>query len=426
MFREFMLGEIVEMVNGEARFFGTELVRRVSINSRQTKPGDLFFALKGQHADGHDYVEDAFRHGALAAVVERKQSFINEILVSDALFALGELARNYRQHFTVKTIGITGTTGKTTVKNLVAAILRKQYRVLCTEKNYNSLIGLPLTILGLSGDEDYSVLEMGTNAAGEIRRLCDVARPDIGLITNIGPGHLAGLKSIEGIRREKFALLDALPRGGLALVGEGAGESTRDNFGRFSRDMIETVEITEHGSSFSYHGSSFFTQLLGMANVYNCLAAVCLTSLMGIDYHAQRVAIAESRPLPGRMEPISVGGLLIINDTYNANPTSMKAAIDFVTALNRRKILVLGDMLELGLRSRELHQDVGHYARRRADILITLGQESELYRGKHFVHKNELLCYLNETLVGDEVVLFKASRALRFEELVNRILMMRR
>lgn len=426
MFREFMLGEIVEMVNGEARLSGRELVRRVSINSRETKPGDLFFALKGEHADGHDYVEDAFGHGALAAVVERKQVSASEILVPDTLFALGELARNYRQHFKVKTIGITGTTGKTTVRNLVAAILRKQYRVLCTGRNYNSLIGLPLTILGLSGDEDYSVLEMGTNAPGEIRRLCDVAQPDVGLITNIGPGHLAGLKSIEGIRREKFALLDALPRDGLALVGEGAGESVKDNVGRFSRDMVEDVEITEHGCRFSHDGNSFFTQLLGMGNVYNCLAAVCLTSLLDVDYHVQRAAIAELKPQAGRMEPVSVDDLLIINDTYNANPASMKAAIDFVAALKRRKILVLGDMLELGSRSRELHQDVGQYARRRADVLISMGQESELYQGKHFVYKHKLLCYLNEILTGNEVVLFKASRALRFEELVNRTLMMRR
>ena len=426
MFREFMLGEIVEMVNGEARLSGRELVRRVSINSRETKPGDLFFALKGEHADGHDYVEDAFSRGALAAVVERKQVLAKEILVPDALFALGELARNYRRHFKVKTIGITGTTGKTTVKNLVAAILRKQYRILCTGRNYNSLIGLPLTILGLSGDEDYSVLEMGTNAPGEIRRLCDVAQPDVGLITNIGPGHLAGLKSIEGIRREKFALLDALPRDGLALVGEGAGESVRANVGRFSRDMVDEVEITEHGCRFSHEGNSFFTQLLGMGNVYNCLAAICLTSLLDVDYQVQRAAIAELKPQAGRMEPVSIDDLLIINDTYNANPASMKAAIDFVAALKRRKILVLGDMLELGSQSRELHHDVGQYARGRADTLITLGHESELYQGKHFVHKNELLCYLNEILTGNEVVLFKASRALRFEELVDRILMMRR
>lgn len=419
MFHEFMLGEITKMVDGKARLSGHELVRGVAINSREARPGELFFALKGTHTDGHNYVTDALRRGALAAVVQRTQSMTDRILVSDTLFALGELARGYRNHFMVQTVGITGTNGKTTVKNLIASILKKKYRVLYTQKNYNSLIGLPLTVLKLSGDEDYLVVEMGTSSPGEIGRLCDIANPHIGVITNIGPGHLDGLVSIEGIRKEKLTLLDALPAQGLALVGEGAGESGRNNTISFSADMLERVELTEHGSYFSYRGDRFFTQLLGLGNVYNCLAAVCLTTELGIDHDMQCAGIAEMTPEPGRLEPITLGELLIINDTYNANPVSMKVAIDFAAQLKRKKIFVLGDMLELGKGSKELHQSTGEYAKEHADLLVTFGHESRYYNGTHFSKEIDLLRFLRENILGDEVILFKASRALHFERFID-------
>jgi UDP-N-acetylmuramoyl-tripeptide--D-alanyl-D-alanine ligase len=421
MFREFMLGEIVKLLNGQAQLAGEDLVRGVAIDSRKTKPGELFFALRGSRTDGHRYVEDALRQGALAAVVEQRQSMTGEILVLDSLFALGELARNYRSLFEVQTVGITGTNGKTTVKNLIASILKRKYRVLHTEKNYNSLIGLPLTILGLSGDEDYLVVEMGTSAPGEIGRLCDIARPDTGVITNIGPGHLDGLGSIEGIRKEKFSLLDSLPANGFALVGDGASGSGRKNAITFSKSLLDSVELTEHGSTFSYGGNSFFTPLLGSGNVYNCLAAICLTSRLGVDYETQYAGITEMQPEPGRLEAVRAGELLIIDDTYNANPVSMKAAINFVAQLDRKKVFVLGDMLELGEDSKELHRNTGEYARKHADLLVTFGQDSKYYKGVHFSNAIELLRFLVENIRGDEVILFKASRALRFERFIDHL-----
>jgi UDP-N-acetylmuramoyl-tripeptide--D-alanyl-D-alanine ligase len=409
------------LLNGQAQLAGEDLVRGVAIDSRKTKPGELFFALRGSRTDGHRYVEDALRQGALAAVVEQRQSMTCEILVLDSLFALGELARNYRSLFEVQTVGITGTNGKTTVKNLIASILKRKYRVLHTEKNYNSLIGLPLTILGLSGDEDYLVVEMGTSAPGEIGRLCDIARPDTGVITNIGPGHLDGLGSIEGIRKEKFSLLDSLPANGFALVGDGASGSGRKNAITFSKSLLDSVELTEHGSTFSYGGNSFFTPLLGSGNVYNCLAAICLTSRLGVDYETQYAGITEMQPEPGRLEAVRAGELLIIDDTYNANPVSMKAAINFVAQLDRKKVFVLGDMLELGEDSKELHQSTGEYARKHADLLVTFGQDSKYYKGVHFSNAIELLRFLVENIRGDEVILFKASRALRFERFIDHL-----
>jgi UDP-N-acetylmuramoyl-tripeptide--D-alanyl-D-alanine ligase len=273
----------------------------------------------------------------------------------------------------------------------------------------------------VSGDEDYLVLEMGTNAPGEIKRLCDIATPDIGMITNVGPGHLAGLDSIDGIRQEKLSLIKALPENGIGLVGEGVDVPVRGNIARLSTESLDAVEITEHGSHFTVEGKPYNTRLLGAGNVYNCLAAICLTSRLGIAYETQRAAIVDIGPEPGRMEPIWVDDLLIIDDTYNANPVSMKAAMDFAARSTRRKIFVLGDMLELGAGSETLHRDVGAYAQQYADELLTYGKGAGLYGGRHFTEQVELLRYLTQCLRGDEIVLLKASRALRFENVVSRL-----
>jgi UDP-N-acetylmuramoyl-tripeptide--D-alanyl-D-alanine ligase len=421
MFREFMIHDIARIIGGEIRDRDLELVRDVSIHSQTTMPGHLFFALKGEHTDGHAYVKDAFAHGAVAAVVQQYTNSGPEILVSDTLFALGSLAQEYRSLFHPKTIGITGTNGKTTVKNLVSAILKKKYQILHTEKNYNSLIGLPLTLLKLSGDEDFLVVEMGTNSPGEIERLCEIARPSIGVITNIGPGHLEGLNSIEGILKEKLSLVSCLPDDGFALLGDGVGEVGRKNILRFSLDMLEAIQLSETGSCFIYQGDTFSTPLLGIANVYNCLAALCLTSQLGVRPEEQGEAIAEVHAEPGRLEPLHHNGLFIINDTYNANPVSMRNSIDFVATLKRDKIFILGDMRELGVQSKALHQGIGEYAKKYCDMLLTCGDEARLYGGLHFRTKDTLVRYIIDNLNGEEAVLVKASRTLQFEEIVNEI-----
>ncbi len=421
MVREFTLREAARMMGGRQAKAALDLVRGVSIDSRCTKPGEVFFALKGEHADGHDHVLDALRRGAVSAVVARSQFPGREILVRDPLFALGEFARRYRLRHKVRTIAITGTNGKTTVKNLVAGILSRTARVLATPRNYNSLIGLPLTILGLRGDEAFLVAEMGTNAPGEIRRLCDIARPEIGVITNIGPGHLEGLRSIDGVRKEKLSLFDMLPANGLALSPDGVAGLTPLKIEHFSPNMLENVALTERGSYFACGGHEYFTGLLGASNVQNCLAAICLTSMLGIGHDTQRAALAVSCAEPGRMEGIFWDRLFVINDTYNANPVSMKSAIKFAGQLKRRRVFVLGDMLELGPRSRELHEEVGKYAKQNGDVILTLGHHAQYYNGQHFTDGNGLLACLKETLRGDEVVLFKASRALRFERHIARL-----
>jgi UDP-N-acetylmuramoyl-tripeptide--D-alanyl-D-alanine ligase len=422
MYYEIMLDRAISIMKGFSKEIKNELIRGVNIDSRTLKPGELFFALKGENTDGHRYTGDAVRKGAVGVVVQNKTGVANEILVTDTLFALGELAHHYLSNFNLPIIAITGTNGKTTVKNLIANILSTKLRVLWTKKSYNSLIGLPLMLFEISGEEDYLVLEMGTSNQGEIKRLCAIAHPHIGIITNISPGHLKGLGSIEGIRKEKLTLIESLPARGIGFVGPGVDGIQKSNILRFSFDEIKDIQITESGSSFIYKETEFFTPLFGLNNVYNCFIALKVTEKLGIDIEGQKEAIRKIEPEKGRMEPISVDGLLIINDTYNANPASMKSAIDFVSHLKRRKILILGDMLELGDESNKYHNEIGIYAKEKSDILLTLGPQAEAYGGIHFTDKDKLVTYLLRILKGEEVILVKASRAMKFEDIVKKIL----
>jgi UDP-N-acetylmuramoyl-tripeptide--D-alanyl-D-alanine ligase len=430
MYKELTVAELARVVNARNPVASLELVRGVSIDSRTIKPGEVFFALKGENTDGHRFVQSAQERHAVASVVERTQNVSNEIVVGDALFALGELGRHYRDHFQPAVIGITGTNGKTTVKNTVARLLQKKYRVLSSRKNYNSLIGLPLTIFQMTGAEDYLVLEMGTNHPGEIERLCAIARPRIGVITNVGPGHLAGLGSVDGVRQEKMALLQGLPADGFGVAGDGVykdcaapgDQPVSGNIIRFSLTDATDVVLTETGSRFHYRAREYFTPLLGLGNVYNCLAALTVARRLGLDEEASRAVLAELTPEPGRMEPIRRDNLLVINDAYNANPLSMMAALDFVVGLKRRRVLVLGDMNEQGVESAAQHQAIGAYARDRADLIISMGEAAEAYPGRHFKDRVMLVDFLISRLNGDEAVLVKASHSLRFDEIVSEIL----
>lgn len=422
MFREYMLKDIARMIGARARTSDRELVRGISINSKSTCPGDLFFALKGERTDGHHFIAEAIAHGACAAVVEHSVNPARELCVNDTLTALGDLGSCYRNSFRQKTIAVTGTNGKTTVKNLIAALLSTQYLVHYTRKNYNSLIGLPLTLFDLTGTEDYLIVEMGTSNPGEIERLCKIARPDIGVITTVGAGHLKGLNSIEGVRREKVSLINALPADGYAFVGESIGAIRSIRSRNISMNLAGDIRLREDGSYFTYQREEFSTPLLGASNVYNCLIGLCVSDHLGISRQNQHAALRTIRVEPGRMEPIRCASLLIINDTYNANPVSMKAAGDFIAALPKKAICVLGDMLELGGKVEELHQEVGHYMHTRCEMLLSFGVHARHYGGKHFTDRTTLVKYLIRQLRGDEVILIKASRALHFEDIVSEIL----
>ncbi len=417
------MSKAIKIMKGKTNINGCDMIRGISIDTRTLMPGELFFALKGQNTDGHKYVGDAMKKGAIGAVVHDATNISGEIVVEDTLHALGELAHYYQSMFRPRIIAITGTNGKTTVKNLIATILRLKYNVLFTKKSFNSLIGMPLTIFEVSGDEDYVVLEMGTSNPGEIKRLCEIARPFIGIITNIGPGHLEKLGSIDGVLNEKKALLESLPSDGIGFLGVDINTRIRcNNIIRFSFNGLETARIDENGSSFVYNGEEYFTPLLGMSNIRNCIIALTVTEKLGITAAEQQTALKMVKPEPGRMEPVRHNGLLIINDTYNANPNSVKSAIEFISNLKRRKIVILGDMLELGSKSEQYHRDVGEYVRVNCQHLFTFGDNARLYGGRHFESKEELVREVCRYVNGDEVILVKASRAMRFEEIVRKLL----
>jgi len=410
------------IMDGRTRQGNLELVRDICIDSRSAKPGDLFFALKGLRTDGHLFTKDAIGRGAVTAVVEKESGSMAEIIVRDTLAALGELARCYRGQFKAPLIGITGTNGKTTVKNLTTAILAKRCRTTSTRGNQNSLIGLPLTLFAMSESTEFVVAEMGTSSPGEIGRLCAISQPQYGLVTNIGPGHLTGLGTCEQVEREKMTLIRALPANGFGVVGETIrGPENGVTIHRFSERMLSDVVLTEHGSAFTFEGSRFNTPLLGAGNVSNCLAALVLTSRLDIEAEYQQSALQEARPEPGRMESLLNNGLLIINDTYNANPVSMRMAIDFASLISRRRVFVLGDMLELGNDTEKYHREIGDHARKHCDLLLTCGRVARHFGGRHFTDMMNLVDYLLERLQGDELILVKASRALKFEEIVSEL-----
>jgi UDP-N-acetylmuramoyl-tripeptide--D-alanyl-D-alanine ligase len=425
MFREVMVREAASFMNGRNDIRSNELVRGVSIDSRGLRPGDIFFALHGEHTDGHKYTNDAIERGACAVVVDHSTGCDKEIIVSDTLRALGAFARAYRRLCASShlcTIAITGTNGKTTVKNAIAAMLSRNWQVLSTPQNYNSLIGLPLTLFDLGHHHEYVVLEMGTSRPGEIARLCEIAQPDIGVITLVGPGHLEDLGSLQGVRREKLSLIESLPSDGIGFVGEGVGDVRGHNVIRIDRSLLFNVDVTEFGSSFVYQGHTFETLLLGSANVYNCLIALCVTQHIGVSYQMQYEVLRNMKPEPGRLEPLQHNGLMIINDTYNANPLSMKAAIEFAVQIHRPRIFILGDMLELGVHAKSMHEEVGNLAQEHSDLLLTYGPLARYYGGKHFTNKRDLAHYVKARLSGNELILVKASRAMHFEEIVNSLL----
>ncbi|OGC41269.1 hypothetical protein A2Y85_00705 [candidate division WOR-3 bacterium RBG_13_43_14] len=422
MLQEIMIKEIARAMNGRVKGNNQELARGVSFNSLNTKPGDVFFALPGTRTDGHKYVEAAGRMGAIASVVSQASGTSTEIMVNDTLYALGEFAKFYRRLFDPKTIAITGTNGKTTVKNLISKMLQRKYRVCYTKKNLNSLIGLPLTIFNLGPDHEILVVEIGTNHPGEIRRLCDICQPHFGVITNIGCGHLDGFGSIEGVREEKISLIDSLSRNGWAFLGEGVGEVTFPNAIRISLHDIKDLQVKETGTYFSHAGENYSTRLLGYSNAYNCLIALQVARHLAIDYYNRQAALDDIQPEPGRLEPLYHREFLIINDCYNANPTSMRTAIDLISHFDRRRVCVIGDMRELGKTETDIHREIGEYARTHCDILLTCGHLAVHYGGRHFKDHHSLINYLIKNLQGEEVILVKASRVLEFEKIVSELL----
>ncbi|MEM1505062.1 UDP-N-acetylmuramoyl-tripeptide--D-alanyl-D-alanine ligase [Domibacillus sp. 8LH] len=447
--------QITDMINVEndVTKWYNQKIKGVSIDSRKVDGGRLFIPFSGENTDGHQYVRQAIESGAGAALWQKDVPGMPEdlpvLVVEDTLLALQQLSKSYRDSLEVKVIGVTGSNGKTTVKDMTASVFGEKYRVQKTEGNYNNHIGLPLTMLSLQESTEIAILEMGMSGRGEIELLSKLASPDAAIITNIGEAHLQDLGSREAIADAKLEITAGMSEyGTLVYLGDEPLLSERvteeadfqtKTFGMDkSNDMHPiSIEQTERGSRFTMNQApalSFELPVLGQHNVTNALAAVSAASLFDVPFEAAVEGLKKVELTKMRMEWVEgKNGVKIINDAYNASPTSVKAAVSLVADLPSisKKIVVLGDMLELGLDEELFHYQTGQAIDAdKIDYVFTYGTLGQFIasgakgsfgseRVFSFQDKDELVQSLQEMLQGGELILVKASRGMKLEEVVE-------
>lgn len=446
------LAHIAEAVGGKlcaATGREKEEIKGVVIDSRKVEKDYLFVATKGNKVDGHDFIPDVFAKGALAVICEKTpdREFGPYILVKDSFQALKDMAAYYRSWLDIKVVGITGSVGKTSTKEFVASTLATHFQVLKTEGNFNNEIGLPLTVLKIKEDVEVAVLEMGISEFGEMHRLSAIAKPDICVITNIGQCHLENLGSRDGILKAKSEIFDFMnPDGSVCLNGEDDKLVTISEvygkkpifFGENSGQDIYVTDCVNHGLAGSdvtiHYGErklDVHVPLPGKHMIYNAMAATAVAGLLGLSDEEICKGIASVQPVGGRSHIIQENNVTIIDDCYNANPVSMKAAIDLLCMADTRKVAILGDMYELGEKEAVMHEEVGSYAAyKNVDVIICVGKLSEsTYRGAkdasgkafYFATKEELKEKMISLVQQGDTVLLKASHGMHFEELLPQL-----
>jgi len=421
----------------------------VSNDTRMMEPGSLFVALRDKR-DGHNFLPEAAARGAVAALVERApdvaQPNVHLIQVPDARVAMGKVARYVRQQMTrTKVIGVAGSNGKTSTKHLIDAALRGRLKGSISPKSFNNDIGVPLTIFAADPSQDYLVLEMGTNHPGEIAVLTEMATPDIAVITNCGPEHLEFLGDVMGVRKENASVISGLnPNGALVVNGDDphlleavapySGKRITFGYEEHNDLFADEIDCTESGTTFRLNKrpQRVFVPQLGKHAAVNALAAIAVARFMRVPEDVALESLSHADGAEMRLQLEHVNGLTILNDAYNANPASMKAAIETVASLPHagRRIAVLGDMRELGHSSERYHFEIGQLAatQGRLDRIVCVGElSSHIVRGalgagfpvgriQHYRDSVEASRYLPGLLVDGDLVLLKASRGIRLEE----------
>ncbi|THF61192.1 UDP-N-acetylmuramoyl-tripeptide--D-alanyl-D-alanine ligase [Pseudothauera rhizosphaerae] len=442
----------------DARATGVARFASVGTDSRAISPGQLFVALRGEHFDGHDFVAAAGRAGAVAAMVDGRWAAAHEpaplplLVVDDTRLALGRLAAHWRAGFDIPLLGVTGSNGKTTVKDMCAAILRAQAildgagpdAVLATAGNLNNDIGLPLTLLGLRAQHRAAVIEMGTNHPGEIAYLTHIARPTVAIVNNAQRAHLQGMGSVSEVAREKGAIYEGLGSDGVAVVNADDPHAAywRDlNVGRrvlsFSlqhpADVVGRCALHGLGCRIELTTPAglvgFELQVPGEHNARNAVGAAAACLAAGASLEAVAAGLAGYAGARGRLQRRAGGnGATVLDDTYNANPDSVRAGIDVLTSTPGHKILVLGDMGEIGSTSAQVHDEIGGYAKSKGvDALYALGDMSAVAArnfadgGHHFATVDALVEALLPELDANTVVLVKGSRFMRMERVADRL-----
>src|SRR5277367_4380952 len=445
------LSRIAEFLSAAGEFDPKAVAQGYSIDSRTIRPGELFFAVKGELMDGHDFVTQAIEKGAVAAVIRTDQAprYTDKprlIPVNDTLVALQTLASAVRRLWGKPLIGVTGSTGKTTTKDAIANVLSSRFRVLKSEGNFNNHFGLPLMLLKIEPEHEAAVIEMGMSHRGEIAALAKVAQPEIGVVTNVAPVHLEFFDSVADIARAKYELIESLPAGGTAILNaddEYVSQFGRDFHGKVvlygmktSAD-VRAENVQSHGAA----GSVFEVAsggcrehatlpLVGKHNIYNALAAVAVGLERGLTPSEAVGALVSLSASDKRGQVVQLGNITVVNDCYNCNPKALEAMVDALAAMpGRRRIVVAGEMLELGPAAEQMHWSSGeHIAEKKIDMLLGvrgLAQhivEAARRSGVHaeFVETPEEAgeWLARESRDGD-VILLKASRGVKLERALD-------
>ena len=426
-------------------------VLSITTDSRKAEPGSLFIAIRGERVDGHDFVDSVFEKGALCVLSEQElpEAEGNYILTASTLQAIKDLAEFYRQQLSVRVVGITGSVGKTSTKEMIASVLSEKYKVLKTLGNFNNELGLPLTVFRLTEEDEVAVLEMGISDFGEMHRLSKIARPDICVMTNIGQCHLEFLHDRDGILRAKSEIFDFIAEDGkIVLNGDDDKLSTLHEvkgitpvfFGLKSGREIYADELVSkglRGTVCRIHTPEGETEvhvpLPGRHMVMNALAGTAVGLELGLSLEEIRRGIEKVEALNGRFHMIEHNGMLIVDDCYNASPVAMMASLDILMDAEGRKVAILGDMFELGENELELHAGVGTHASRNAiDLLICVGERCRHMAEAAFegggcgeVLSIPTLDALLETLPrlvqSGDTILVKASHGMHFEKVVEKL-----
>jgi len=446
-----MLSKIAEFISAGGEFAAEEVAQGYSIDSRTVGPGQLFFAVKGERLDGHDFVEQALEKGAVAAVVREDQlgrypTKARLLTVEDTLVALQTLATAVRKRWGKPLIAVTGSAGKTTTKEAIAHVLSARFRVLKSEGNFNNHFGLPLMLLKLEPEYDVAVIEMGMSHAGEIRALAKIAQPEIGVVTNVAPVHLEFFDSLAGIARAKYELVESLPARGTAVLN-----ADDDYVSQFGRDFKGKVVMygtraaadvrAEAIQSKGREGVEFDVviggvrehatlPLVGEHNVLNALAAVAVGLERGLKPSEAVAALGSLVPADKRGQVLQVGNITVINDCYNSNPKALDAMVDALAAIPaKRRIVVAGEMLELGSAGEEMHRQAGlHIADKRIDVLLGVRGLAEAMvgaarqagiRAEFVAASEEAGEWLAREARDGDLVLLKASRGVKLEKAIE-------
>jgi UDP-N-acetylmuramoyl-tripeptide--D-alanyl-D-alanine ligase len=444
------LSEIVALTSGRMTpANATGVITGVSTDSRTIRPGELFVPLRGPNFDGHDFLIRALRNGAAACLSEEVIAGfqVPVIQVEDTLQALGEIARGIRRRFSGPVAAITGSSGKTTTKEMLAHILSLTGPGLKSQGNFNNLIGLPLTLFGLKEEHCWAVLEMGMSARGEISRLAEIGQPTVGLITNVGLAHLETLHGLDGVARAKGELFAALGPGCTAVINADdervaaipvANGVRRLLYGLSPAAEIRAENILAEPDKVRFKlllpagGFEVVLHVVGRFNVANALAAAAVATVLDVSAEQIVKGLEQFRPIAGRMQvALMENGTILIEDTYNANPISMEAALQALDEMNGggRRIAVLGDMLELGAASAQLHRQLGNTAARRCDLLVLLGEQAEQVaegaregglandRIRLVDNHEQAVEFLTKIIAPQDRLLLKGSRGMRMERI---------